>query len=349
MTRPRVLVVDDSAFARTVLSRTLRASGQVDVVGTARDGVHALARITELDPDVITLDLTMPELDGIGVLRALAGRRRPRVIVVSISSIETELGAEALALGAVALVAKPTALANDRLLEIGDELVTTTVAAAGLSKFIQPPEAPPEASPVLVPELVPGAAVRPRYHDLVVVGTSTGGPQALSRLVAGLPATFQTPLAMVLHIPIGFTEALAARLDKLTPLRVVEASDGLVMAPGVLVLARAGCHLRIHREGDTLRAEVATSPPRTFMPSVDELFISAAEAVGPRCLGVVMTGMGDDGLAGSRKIAAAGGELLVEAESTCVVYGMPRSVAEAGLGARTVTLDRMAHEISHRG
>ena len=345
MTRPRVLVVDDSAFARTVLSRMMRASGEVDVIATARDGVDALERIGELDPDVITLDLTMPELDGIGVLRALAGRRRPRVIVVSISSIETELGAEALALGAIALVAKPTALANDRLLEIGDQLIATVVAAAGLSRSSAPAE--PAVKPA--PAVVAPVARRVRHHELVVVGTSTGGPQALSRLVSGLPATFNTPLAIVLHIPIGFTEALAARLDKLTPLRVVEASDGLVMEPGTLVLARAGCHLRVHRRGDTLRAEVSTTPPRTFMPSVDELFLSAAEAVGSRCLGVVLTGMGDDGLIGSRKIAAAGGELLVEAESTCVVYGMPRSVAEAGIGAHTVPLDRMAHEISTRG
>ena len=349
MTRPRVLVVDDSAFARTVLSRMLRASGEVDVIATARDGVDALERIGELDPDVITLDLTMPELDGIGVLRALAGRRRPRVIVVSISSIETELGAEALALGAIALVAKPTALANDRLLEIGEQLVATIVAAAGRSRSSAPAEPGVKPAPAVAVAVAPPVVRRVRHHDLVVVGTSTGGPQALSRLVSGLPATFHTPLAIVLHIPIGFTEALAARLDKLTPLRVVEASDGLVMEPGTLVLARAGCHLRVHRRGDTLRAEVSTSPPRTFMPSVDELFLSAAEAVGSRCLGVVLTGMGDDGLVGSRKIAAAGGELLVEAESTCVVYGMPRSVAEAGLGAHAVPLDRMAHEISNRG
>lgn len=346
MTKPRVLVVDDSAFARTVLSRVLRESKQIDVIGTAREGRDALERIAELDPDLITLDLTMPELDGIGVLRALAGKPRPRVVIVSMSSVETELGAEALALGAIALVAKPTALANDRLLEITDELVATIVAAAPGAR----PRPPGPSAPA-----APASAARrsgAARHDLVMVGTSTGGPQALTRLISALPANFATPLAIALHIPVGYTEALAARLAKLTPLRVIEAFDGVELAPGTIVVARGGEHLRIvrttHAGSPALYAEVSPIPLRSLSPSVDELFASGARAVGRHALGVVLTGMGDDGLIGAREIAAAGGELLVEAESTCVVYGMPRSVAEAGLGATAVPLDRMALEIAHR-
>jgi two-component system chemotaxis response regulator CheB len=328
--RPRVLVVDDSAFARTVLARLLRAA-DIDVIGTARDGRDALERIDMLDPDVITLDITMPDVDGLDVLRALRGRTRPRVIVVSVSSIDTDLGAEALALGAIDLVAKPTALASDRLNEIGEALVARVLAASAA-----------------VPEIAPMPAASPpaRRANLVMVGTSTGGPQALTALLAGLPADFAAPIAMALHIPAGYTDALAHRLDKLSKVTVVEARDGMELLPGIAALAPGGMHLRIERGADgMLRARIASSPARQFRPSVDELFESGVAAAGARALGVVLTGMGDDGLAGARLIARAGGSLLTEAASTCVVYGMPRSVYEADLGARAIPLDGMAEEI----
>jgi two-component system, chemotaxis family, protein-glutamate methylesterase/glutaminase len=335
--KPRVLVVDDSAFARTVLARLLRA-GNLEVVATARDGADALDKIDKLDPDVVTLDLTMPTVDGLGVLRALAGRVRPRVIVVSMSSIETELGAEALALGAIDLVTKPTAFASDRLTEIGDELVAKVSAAAeGFQTATA--TAPP----------APHAQAVPHSVDLVMIGTSTGGPQALTRLTAALPATLRAPIAMVLHIPVGYTEALAARLDKASALHVVEASEGLELVPGMAVLARAGEHLIIKKEQGKLRAHLRTTPNGVFMPSVDELFKSGAAAVGARSLGVVMTGMGDDGLIGARAIAAAGGSLITEAASSCVVYGMPRVVQEARLGAVSVPLEAIAEELVRRG
>ncbi|HMG20784.1 MAG TPA: chemotaxis-specific protein-glutamate methyltransferase CheB [Kofleriaceae bacterium] len=335
--RPRVLVVDDSAFARTVLSRVLRASGAIDVVATARDGRDALERIESLDPDVVTLDLTMPELDGIAVLRALGGRPRPRVLVVSISSIETERGVEALALGAIDVITKPTALASDRLHELGDELVAKVLAMA------RPPAAARTAR-AMQPQ---PEALRARAQ-LIMVGTSTGGPQALTMLIAALPAALAAPVAVVLHIPIGYTHALAARLDKLTPLRVVQAADGLELVPGLVALARAGMHLHVERDGTVLRARLAALPFQSFIPSVNELFRSGSAAVGAGALGVVLTGMGDDGLAGARAIAAAGGSLITEAASSCVVYGMPRCVYEAGLGAEAVPLDQMAREVAQR-
>lgn len=339
--RPRVLVVDDSAFARTVLSRILRASGDIDVVGTARDGRDAIERIDALDPDVVTLDLTMPELDGIGVLRALRGRSRPRVLVVSISSIETEIGAEALALGAVDVITKPTALASDRLNELGDELVAKVMSVA---RAAVEPVPPPTPEPAAAPQV----ARRPGVVRLVMIGTSTGGPQALSIVMAGLPAALAVPVAAVLHIPIGYTQALAARLDKLSPLHVVEAHDGLELAPGLVVLAQAGMHLHVERAGGVLVARLSAVPVQAFTPSVDELFRTGAAAVGDGALGVVLTGMGDDGREGARAIAAAGGSLLTESAATCVVYGMPRSVYEANLGAEAVPLDQMAHEIARR-
>jgi two-component system, chemotaxis family, protein-glutamate methylesterase/glutaminase len=333
--RPRVLVIDDSAFARTVLSRVLRASGAIDVVATARDGRDALERIEALDPDVITLDLTMPDVDGIAVLRALAGRRRPRALVVSVSGIDTELGVEALSLGAVDVITKPTALASDRLTELGDELIAKVIAIA---REVAAP----------VPPIVSPALPRAAAAELIMIGTSTGGPQALTMLIAALPAELAAPVAVVLHIPYGYTQPLAARLDKLTPLRVVEAHDGLELVPGLVAIARGGVHLRVQREGAALRARLAALPVQSFVPSVNELFRSGAAAVGAGALGVVLTGMGDDGLDGARTIAAAGGRLLTEAASTCVVYGMPRCVYDAGLGAEAVPLDQMAREIAKR-
>jgi two-component system chemotaxis response regulator CheB len=335
--RPRVLVVDDSAFARMVITRLLSASGKIEVVGSARDGDQALELIRTLDPDVITLDLTMPKLDGLGVLKALGGRPRPRALVVSISNIDTERGAEALALGAIDLVTKPTALATDRLNEIGEELVAKVCAAAAGYEDVDQP---------IVESTVPIG----ERATIVLVGTSTGGPQALTRLLEGLPANLAAPLVMVLHIPIGYTEALAARLDRVSAIRVVEASDGLELVPGLAVLARAGTHMRLDasaRNG-VLKARLSPLPMRAFTPSVDELFLSGAQTAGKTALGVVLTGMGDDGLSGARAISAAGGSLLTEAASSCVVYGMPRCVYEAGLGAVAVPLDRMAEEIVKR-
>lgn len=332
--RPRVLVVDDSAFARTVLSRMLRTSNEVDVIATARDGKDALERIGALDPDVVTLDLTMPELDGIGVLRALAGRASPKVIVVSISGVDSELGAEALTLGAVDLVTKPTARADDRLHSISTELL------AKIRAITLPPEHVIE---------MPGPLAAPTGRaEVVLIGTSTGGPQALTRIVSALPANLAAPVAIALHIPPGYTEALAKRLDRVSPLTVVEGRDGLPLTPGLVVIAPGGSHLRVVRSGGQLRAEVSQTPLRPFAPSVDELLLSGARAAGARALAIVLTGMGDDGLEGARAIAAAGGTLITEAASTCVVYGMPRAVQEAGLGAASAPLDLIATEIARR-
>jgi two-component system chemotaxis response regulator CheB len=335
--RPRVLIVDDSAFARTVLSRLLRVSSQIDVIGTARDGNDALEKINALEPDVVTLDLTMPELDGLGVLRALEGRKFPKVIIVSISGVDTELGAEALTLGAVDIVTKPTARADDRLHAIGIELIAKVLAAGAPL----PDNLPIGATqhPLVIPST---------RAELVMIGTSTGGPQALTRIIGALPANLGAPVTIALHIPAGYTEALAKRLDRISAIRVVEASDGLELVPGLVAIAPGGSHLRVNRIGGVLRAEISHVPHRPFAPSVDELFLSGARAAGAQALAIILTGMGDDGLEGSRAVAAAGGSLLTEAAGSCVVYGMPRSVQEADIGAASASLEHIAAEIARR-
>jgi len=331
----RVLVVDDSAFARKVLRQVLSAAQGISVVDTARDGLDALEKIAALNPDVVTLDLLMPNLDGLGVLRSLAGAASPRVVVVSSAGEESELAVTALQAGAVELVHKPTALATDRLYELGAELVEKVRTAAGAVVRPGGPELP---------------AVRPERHPapapgqrLVVVGTSTGGPAALSRLLSSLPADFPAPLALALHIPPGYTEALARRLDLNSALEVVEAAQGVELRPGRAVLARAGMHLRVARDGERALGWLDRVPYQAVHhPSVDVLFQSAAAGWGADVVGVVLTGMGDDGLEGARAIRAAGGHVLTESADSCVVYGMPRVVAEAGLSDASAPLEDMA-------
>ncbi|HEY0710620.1 MAG TPA: response regulator, partial [Polyangia bacterium] len=220
MRRPpvRVLVVDDSAFARKVVREVL-SSAEIDVVGTARDGLEALELIATLKPDVMTLDLMMPNLDGLGVLKALPAEGAPRVVVVSISGSDSALGIEALLSGAVDIVQKPTALATDRLYELGAELRAKVIAAATARALAG---AVGVAAPVSEPTPVAEASASGSYVDIVVVGTSTGGPQALTRLLSGLPKDFPAAIGIALHIPDGYTQGLAHRLAARGPLLVKE-------------------------------------------------------------------------------------------------------------------------------
>ncbi|MBF5045266.1 chemotaxis-specific protein-glutamate methyltransferase CheB [Aggregicoccus sp. 17bor-14] len=338
----RVLVVDDSAFARKVLREALSRAEGLEVVGTARDGLDALEKIAELRPDVVTLDLVMPGLDGVGVLKALHGPTPPRVVVVSMADSESELAMAAMQAGAVELVHKPTALATDRLYELADELVAKVRIAAG-ARPLPDPLSLRERDGVRVPDEAPPPRAPATDTPLVVIGTSTGGPQALTRLLMALPPDFPSPVAIALHIPPGYTQALAERLNTQCALEVLEASDGLALRPGRAVLARAGLHLKLEGRGEACVARLDLEPLTTpHRPAVDVLFESAARAWGKDVLAVVLTGMGNDGLEGARRVRAAGGRVLTEAQSSCVVYGMPRSVDEAGLSSGKVPLERMA-------
>lgn len=342
MTDPvRVLVVDDSAFARKVLREVLSRSSRVEVVGIARDGLEALEKIAELKPDVITLDLVMPNLDGLGLLSALRDQPdAPRVIVVSSVGQESELAVAALQSGAIDLVHKPTSLASDQLYELGAELVEKVLVAASARPR---PSPPPMPAPLTAPRVATHA------QQIVVIGASTGGPQALTRLLSALPADFPAMVCVVLHIPPGYTEAFARRVNDSSAIEVVEAHQGLGLRPAQAVIARAGLHLKLTRNGDECRALLDVRPlEKPHRPSVDVLFESAAIAYGPRVVAVVLTGMGDDGLAGARAVRAAGGVVITEAQSSCVVYGMPRCVREAGLAQFEAPIDAMAEEIMKR-
>jgi two-component system chemotaxis response regulator CheB len=340
MTTIRVLVVDDSAFARKVVRESLQTSPQIEVVGTARDGIDALEKIAALQPDVITLDLVMPNLDGLGVLAALTPAQRARVIVVSRADGESDIGISALSFGVFDLVHKPTALAVASLQDIAEELVTKVLLASA-----QAPGRAHEFEPIAEPPLAPGAL----SDRVVLIGTSTGGPQALTRLLKAFPANFPAPVAIVLHIPAGYTGPLAERLNAECALEVLEARDGLELRPGRAILAQAGAHMRLVASHDAVTVRLDSEPSSSVhRPSVDVLFESAAASLGPRVLAVVLTGMGDDGLAGARAVTDAGGQVLTETEASCVVYGMPRVVKEAGLSVAEEPLERMAKAITAR-
>jgi two-component system chemotaxis response regulator CheB len=339
----RVVVVDDSAYVRKVFKQMLSRSPFIEVVGAARDGQEALELCAELNPDVVTCDLNMPAMDGVSFVQAQMARRPLPIIIISIASQSGEQVLAALDAGAIDFVQKPTALATDRLLDIADDLIEKVKAAAkapmsGLVT-IHEVESAGEESFVRPPG-------RPGF-DLVVIGTSTGGPQALKRIVPRLPVNFPVPVAMVLHMPVGYTEMYAAKLNESSALQVIEASGGEIVAAGTAFLAPAGRHLTFVRDADgTVRTRLDIRPLDTpHRPAVDVLFRSAAEVYGSRVLGVVMTGMGSDGREGSAWIKAKGGRILTEAEESCVVYGMPRSVVEAGLSDEAVSLDRLAHAI----
>jgi two-component system chemotaxis response regulator CheB len=335
----RVLVVDDSAYVRKVVTQMLSRSPMLEVVGTARDGREALDQVIDLHPDVITCDLIMPNLDGVGFITEQMSRKPVPIVIVSVASEAGELALNALDAGAVDFVQKPTALASERLLEISDELIGK-VKAASIARLR--PNLPPATRTHAVTPLVARGT-----FDVVVVGISTGGPQALRSLLPQLPAELPVPMAIVLHMPIGFTELYARKLDELSPLRVCEAGDGMEMQPGLVMLAPAGRHLTLRRnERGTVVTHLDVRPLDTpHRPSVDVLFQSAADAYHGRVLGIVMTGMGEDGREGAAWIKARGGTIVTESEDSCVVYGMPRAIVEAGLSDRVVGLDRMAEAI----
>ena len=340
----RVVVVDDSAYVRKVVREILSRSPFVEVVGTARDGREALDLVEELNPDVVTCDLIMPELDGVGFVREQMQRRPVPIIIMSVAKETAEAALTALDAGAIDFVQKPTALASEKIFEVSGELIEKVKAAGNiaLSKISANP--PPQSAPVIEP-----TATVPGNHsvDLVVIGISTGGPQALKRLIPQLPADFPVPVVMVMHMPVGYTEMYAAKLNEISNLEVREAAEGDEVKAGRVFLAPAGRHLSLKRQ---LNGKVVThldaKPFNTLhRPAVDVLFQSAAEVFGSRVLGVVMTGMGSDGKQGAAWIKANGGVVFTEAESSCVVYGMPSVVVEAGLSDKSVPLERMARAI----
>jgi two-component system, chemotaxis family, protein-glutamate methylesterase/glutaminase len=333
----RVVVADDSAFMRRLITDALTERG-AQVVGVGRDGDEALELCALHRPDVLSLDLAMPGRNGIDVLRELR-RIRSTVAVVVVSAFSPAHGAhavDALAEGAVELVAKPTgaALAAGFFAELHDKM-----CLAAISRRPCPPAAgaaPARSTPVLRHAAGPTRAV--------VIACSTGGPKALASLVPALPPHLGDGTVIVQHMPAGFTASLATRLDNGSGLRVAEARGGERLAPQTALVAPGGRHLHLHEGGRvTLGDEAEIGGLR---PRADITIRDAARVFGERMVLVVLTGMGKDGLEGAREVRRAGGRILVEAEGTCIVYGMPRAVAEAGLADLQLPLHELPDAIA---
>jgi two-component system chemotaxis response regulator CheB len=338
----RVVVADDSRLMRRILSDALGRQG-FDVVATAADGDEALAACNKHRPDALTLDLHMPGLDGLGVLRALRAGKAEPVPVVVVSAFSPAHGAravDALAEGAFDLVAKPAM--GESMATFTEELSTKVSDAAISGKLrrrrVLAPAAPIRSAPT------PALRARSATRKMVLIDSSTGGPKALGELIPKLPAPLGAGSLIIQHMPAGFTASLATRLDGLSALTVREATGGEALDPRHIYLAPGGAHLRM---ADDRRVRLSDAPPLGGLrPRADLTIADAAKLYGSALVLVVLTGMGKDGLEGARAVREAGGSVLVEAESTCVVYGMPRAVAEAGLADEILPLHELPAAIA---
>jgi two-component system chemotaxis response regulator CheB len=336
LTRPiKVLIVDDSAFMRHTIARRLEPDPDIMVVGTAYDGIDALQKVRALMPDVVILDVVMPRMDGLTALqRIMAELPRPVIMLSSLTTREARTTIQALTRGAIDVVAKPES--STQVTTVIDELIEKIKVAAGARV-----DTPRQPRPILEEHRL-RSHPRP-FHEgstVIIVGASTGGPPALQQLLSELPASLPAAIVVVQHMPAGFTSSLAQRLNEISEIAVQEASDGDRLAQGLALVAPGDFHLRF--KGDR-QVALDQGPRRNHVrPAVDVTMESAAEVHGSSTIGVILTGMGSDGVRGARRLKAVGGTIIVEHESTCVVYGMPRGVVEAGLADRIVPLHEIA-------
>ena len=335
--RLRVLVVDDSALMRKLIPAILARDSSIEVVGTAMDGAFALKKIEELEPDVVTLDLEMPRMDGLEMLRLIMRRAPLPIILFSTHSKEGGYATlKALALGAVDFLAKPKDAAAGRLEEIADQLIAKIKVAKRAAKRKLPPVTVKEELPKLAKGSRPALAPR----RVIAVGISTGGPNALQYMLSQIPSDFLSTIVVVQHMPEGFTEMFAKRLDECCPLEVHEARSGDLLLAGRVLICPGNRHMMVRRmpRGDML--VLSDGPPvNGHRPSVDVLFHSLAQEFSLMSVGVLMTGMGEDGAEGLGAIKAAGGMTIAQSEDTCVVSGMPRAAILKGYANKVIPLE----------
>ena len=345
-----VLIVDDSAVVRQVLTANLSQDPGIKVMGAVADPVFAMARMQTQWPDVIVLDVEMPRMDGITFLKKLMAERPTPVVICSTL---TEKGAEttmqALAAGAVSIVTKPK-VGFKQFLQDDSESLISAVKAASRANLRRLGKAP---ASVLIPAKLTADAILPAALNamaettdrVVAIGTSTGGTQALEIVLTALPRVCPG-IVIVQHMPEKFTGAFAARLNSLCQIEVREAVNGDRVMPGRALIAQGGRHMLLKRSGAQYHVEVVDGPPVSrHRPSVDVLFRSVAKCAGKNALGIIMTGMGDDGARGMKEMHDIGARTLGQDEDSCVVYGMPKEAAKLGAVNKELPLDRIAHEI----
>jgi two-component system chemotaxis response regulator CheB len=345
--RIRVLVVDDSALMRKLIPAILAREASIEVVGTAMDGAFALKKIEELKPDVVTLDLEMPRMDGMETLRLIMQRAPLPVILFSTHSKEGGYATfKALAIGAVDFLAKPKDAAAGRLDEIADRLIAKIKVAKRAAGRKLPPAVIQETC---APKKGVRAALPPRR--VIAVGISTGGPNALQFVLSQIPADFQSAIVIVQHMPEGFTEMFAKRLDECCALEVHEARSGDLLLAGRVLICPGNRHIMVRNMPRGGMVVLSDGPPvNGHRPSADVLFHSVAQEFGLTAVGVLMTGMGDDGAEGLGAIKAAGGMTIAQSEDTCVVSGMPRAAILKGYASKIIPLDGLgSHLVSNYG
>ncbi len=341
----RVLIVDDSAMVRKILSETLAAESDIEVVGTAPDPVIAAEKIERLKPDVLTLDVEMPRMDGLTFLKKIMSTRpMPVIMISSITQKSSSAAIEAMSEGAVEVLAKPDGpySVGEFRLSLGQKIRN----AAGARPRRR------TATPINVPAPPPAAKALATSADyssgpvrLIAIGASTGGTEAIERIVRQLPPAMP-PIVVVQHIPAGFSKAFAERLNKFCNVGVREAVNGDVASPGLALVAPGNFHMRLIRMGGRFRVSVSDGPMVCFQrPSVDVLFESIADQRIQGVLGVILTGMGSDGAAGMKQMKLAGARTIAQDEHSCVVFGMPREAIRAGGVDDVLPLDRIGQRL----
>ncbi|ADD69476.1 response regulator receiver modulated CheB methylesterase [Denitrovibrio acetiphilus DSM 12809] len=352
MKKVRVLIVDDSALMRKKITEMLDTAFGVEVVGTARNGEDGVNKAVELKPDVITLDVNMPVMDGITALRIII--EKDICPVIMLSSLTQEGAAttfEAMELGAFDFVAKPSGTVSRDIDIVRRELVRKVKAAAGiglsrLTRRIEMEDLGEDEKVVDEMELAP---VDSAGFKAVCMGISTGGPKTIFDVIPRIPSDINAALFLVQHMPVGFTESFSQRLNKASRIYVKEAAAGDIVTPGVCYVGKAGCHMTLYRKHNgitTLR--LGQTPEHAFIPSVDIMMDSVAEVFKKHTLGVLMTGMGDDGAKSMCGIKRSGGFTIAESEETAIVYGMPREAVERGCADMVLPSNKIADEITRR-
>lgn len=350
MKKIKALVVDDSAYNRTIISQMLESDPGIEVTGAASDGVDAISKTLRFAPDVITLDLEMPGMDGFTFLRWLM-KERPTPVLILSSRSDSRSVFRAMELGAVDFLAKPEARISKSIETVRDELVSKVQAVVSLEmgkvKSTVDLLAREKATPLARKEDEAAPARSP--IEVVAIASSTGGPPAIQAILTSLPADFGASLVIAQHMPPGFTRSFAERLNKLSPLVVSEAAEGDRLKPGMALIAPGGYHLMIKRDRQGLVAELASrGPSDKYVPSADRMMVSVAEACGAAALGVVLTGMGKDGVEGVTAIKKRKGQSLAESEESAVIFGMPQEAIRTGVVDKVLPLGEMAEEIALR-
>lgn len=346
----RVLIADDSSFMRTALLRMVESDGSLRVVGTARNGLEAIAQIDALQPDVVTLDLDMPGLSGLETLkRVMSESPRPVIIVSGLAQPGSDETLAALELGAFDYVTKRLRYDYRDVVTVQEELVSKIKAATvhpnpAAPRFPGQRDGPTQQA---VPAHLGPATTAVSVPSIIAIGSSTGGPTALERILCALPADLPAAILIVQHMPVGFIGPLAKRLNHLCPLQVQEASEGQLITPSHVYLAPGGQHLTVHRiSASEVLAHLSLSPDKVpHIPSVDVMMCSVAEVYGASAMGIILTGMGDDGARGMEAIFHEGGLTLGQDEGTCVVYGMPRACVDIGVLREVVPLPEITPRI----